>query len=189
MRMCDSQLFLSCRCSGLAGADPNGLFKVSHDDFSVADTTGPRDIGNGLEHGLDDGIVYRNLEFRPRSELSLIHFSHCHALHAQLSYGMPQLVQLEGPNDCRDDLHDVHFAMQRTLVWMTTTVFPVLPDLPVQRPNRTVQNPCHGPVREFGAFFGPMTRIGAPLWGAAPSACTIVVQADHEERWNGTAAN
>ena len=110
MRICDSQLFLSCRCSGLAGADPNSLLKVANDYLSVADPTRTRDVGNGLEDWLDDGVVDRNLEFRPRSELGFIHFCHRHALHTQLCYGVPQLVQLEGPNDCRDHFHDVHFA-------------------------------------------------------------------------------
>jgi hypothetical protein len=113
MRMCDSQLFcsLSGRCSGLAGADPNGLFKISDDDFAIANPAGPRDIGNGLEYRFDDGIVYRYFEFSAGPVLCFIHFGHRHTLNAQLGDGVPQFVQLEWPDYRSDDFHDVHTAM------------------------------------------------------------------------------
>ena len=111
MRICDSQLFLSCRCSGLAGADPNSLLKVANDDFSVADPAGTGNVGDRFEDRFDNAVINGNLDFGPWPVLRFVHFRDGHTLHAQLSYGMPELVQLEGPNDRRDHLHDVHFAM------------------------------------------------------------------------------
>ena len=110
MRICHSQLFLSCRCSGLAGADTNGLLQIANHDSSVANPARTRDIGNRLEHRFDDDVVHGYLDFGPRAVLGFIHLGDGHALHAQLSYGVSEFVQLEGPNDSRDHLHDVHFA-------------------------------------------------------------------------------
>ncbi len=80
MRICATpSCSLSCRCSGLAGADPNGLFQISNQYLSVAATARPRDVGNGFEHRFDDRVVYRYLDFRARPVLCFIYFRHRHA--------------------------------------------------------------------------------------------------------------
>jgi len=75
-----------------------------------------------------------------------MHFSHRHALHPQLGDGMPHLVQLEGPDDRSDDLHDVHVA---TLwAWFVSIDFIYGTREPTgSAPEGVVQNPCHGPAR------------------------------------------
>ena len=110
MRICDSQLFLSCRCSGLAGADPNSLFQVSNEYLSIADPARTGYVRDRFQDRLCDAVVDSDLELCPGSELCFMHFSHGHALHAQLRYRVPEFVQLERPNDSRDHFHDMHFA-------------------------------------------------------------------------------
>jgi hypothetical protein len=112
MRICDSQLFLSCRCSGLAGADPNSLFQVTYEYLSVADPARTGYVGDRFKHWLGNAVVDSNLELGPRSELRFMHFRNGHALNAQLRYRMSEFVQLERPDDSRDHFHDVHFAKE-----------------------------------------------------------------------------
>ena len=76
----------------------------------VAAPARPGDIGNGLEHRFDDGIVDRDLELGAGSVFCFIHFRDRHTLHTQLSYGVPQFVQLERPDYRSDDFHEVHTA-------------------------------------------------------------------------------
>ena len=61
--------------------------------------------------GFDNGIIHGDFDFGSWPELSFIHLGHGYALDAQLSDGLPQLVQLEWPHDRSDHFHDVHFAM------------------------------------------------------------------------------
>src|SRR5690606_7189201 len=74
MRICDSQLFLSCRCSGLAGADSNSLLKVANKNGPVAVPARPRDVGDGFENRFDDGLVDRDLHLGTRPVLCFIYF-------------------------------------------------------------------------------------------------------------------
>ena len=80
MRMCDSQLFLSGRSAGLAGADPYCLIEISNQDFSVTDLSRPGDIGNRFEDRLEDAVIDSDLEFDPGPELRLVYFCDGHAL-------------------------------------------------------------------------------------------------------------
>ena len=80
MRMCDSQLFLSGRSAGLAGADPYCLIEISNQDFSVTDLSRPGDIGNRFEDRLEDAVIDSDLEFDPGPELRLVYFGDGHAL-------------------------------------------------------------------------------------------------------------
>jgi hypothetical protein len=110
MRICDSQLFLSCRCSGLAGADPNSLFQVSNEYRSVADPARTGRVRDRFENRLGDAVVDSDLELGPGSELRFMHFGDRHALHTELCNRVSQFVQLERPDDSGDHFHDVHFA-------------------------------------------------------------------------------
>ncbi len=113
MRICDSQLFLSCRGSGLAGADPNSLFEVSNEYLSIADPARPGDVGDRFQDRLDDAVIHSNLDLGPVPELRFIHFSDSDTLYAQLRDRFPELIQLEGPDYSRDHFHEMHFEVNR----------------------------------------------------------------------------
>src|SRR5690606_6748139 len=164
MRICDSQLFLSGRCSGLAGADSNSLFKIANKNGPVAVPARTRDVGNGFEHRFDDGVVHGDLDLGTRPVLCFIYFSHRHALHPELGDGVPHLVQLEGPDDRSDDFHDVHVATRGALC-LCLVLRTLEPS--GSAPTGPVQNPCHG---SRAVRLGPLGREGA----APGLRCTVV---------------
>src|ERR1017187_8133543 len=107
---------------GLAGAHAQRLFKLKHPDFAIACFPHSSHVTNSFDHLFGNRVIDRQFYFRPRQRVDLdrspaipfrvpallpvsINFCNGYTLDADIRHRLPHFVQLEGPDDCGDQLH------------------------------------------------------------------------------------
>src|SRR5688572_10253291 len=108
--------------AGFPGADAYRRGELGHEYLAVAGAAGARDVGDRLDHLVDDGVLDGELDpgFRlqvdamrgapvafdvPELTAETQNLGHGQALNPDVRNGLPQVIQLEGLDDCGDQLH------------------------------------------------------------------------------------
>src|SRR5688572_18220247 len=156
---------------GLARADPDRTLQVRNEDLAVPDLAGARGADDGFDHLLYQRVLYRDLDaglrhevhhvLRPAIELRVaaltteaLYFGDGHPGDANLRQGGADVVQLEGLDDCADQLHGA--LAPRVL-----------------RPPRLAGTPKSICRKRAGSFASVVPRnptAPAPAWGVPRSA-------------------
>ena len=105
----------------LAGPDADHLGEIEHENLAVAALPGARHVADRLHHGLEDRVVDRDLDPGARSGIERVlgtavvlaldvlpeteHFGHGEPLQAEIGDRTAHVIELERPDDGRDQLH------------------------------------------------------------------------------------